>query len=125
MKALSWDQLDRGLEERLESQRPRIHELRAWWAPDQIPQHILAGSVLAESIISAVRCESPVDLRASLQALEEMASSGDQRLSEAAGVSVIERIRGEPGICAAVVDMLGPSSRQLLDDQMRWHQWRT
>lgn len=121
MRALTWSELDSGLEQRLESERARIRELRAWWAPDPIPQHVVAGSVLAESIISAVKRRSPVDLTAALGVLEEMAASDDPRLTEAAGVSVLERIRGEREVCAEVAGMLGPKSRQLLEDQLRWH----
>ncbi len=125
MRSLSWDELDSDLEQRLVSQRARLRELREWWAPDAIPQHVLAGSVLAESIISAVKSQSSDDLYASLQVLEEMAASSDPRLTEAAGVSVLERIRGEPEAIAAVADMLGPKSRRLLDEQLRWHQGRS
>jgi len=125
MKPLSWIALDRDLEERLESQRDRIRELRDWWAPDAIPQHVLAGSVLAESIISAVKNQSEFELHVSLQVLEEMAASEDPRLTEAAGVSVLERIRGEPEVCAAIAEGLGARSRQLLHEQLRWRRGRT
>ncbi len=125
MKPLNWIALDSDLEERLESQRDRIRELRDWWAPDAIPQHILAGSVLAESIIAAVKSLSESELHASLQVLEEMAASEDPRLTEAAGVSVLERIRGEPEICEAIAERLGPRSQQLLHEQLRWSRGRT
>ncbi len=125
MNPLSWMALDSEMEERLESQRDRIRELRAWWAPEAIPQHVLAGSVLAESIVTAVKNQAEFELQVSLQVLEEMAASDDPRLTEAAGVSVIERLRGEPDVFAAVANSLGPKSRELMDEQLRWNRGRS
>ena len=120
MNPLTWNALDVDLEARLSSEAMRIRRLREWWAPDPIPQHVLAGSVVAEAIIAAYASRQEIELRNALSVLEEMAASEDPRMTEAAGVSVLERIRAEPDVCAGIRDRLGPHSRGLLDEQLRW-----
>lgn len=104
------------VEDRFPSLAARLHEERVLWEPDPVGGDIVLSDIFVPFFVNAIRLlpESCATVVEGARFIEDIASSDDESLRNAARISDLQAFEDYVGLADEIGEQLGPAARGML-----------